>query len=76
MLKFVELKPVELDKYVFKAHPEANFLQTSAWGKVYEIDEEQVFYRGVEKDGKVRYSIGIRIRKLSSFSLRKFASWL
>ena len=53
MLKFVELKPEELDKYVFKVHPEANFLQTSAWGKVYEIDKEQVFYRGVEKDGKM-----------------------
>ena len=50
MLKFVELSPKELDKYVFKAHPEANFLQTSAWGKVYEIDGETVFYRGVKKD--------------------------
>lgn len=53
MLKFVELKPKELDKYVFKFHPEANFLQTSAWGKVYEIDGKETFYRGVEKDGKL-----------------------
>jgi lipid II:glycine glycyltransferase (peptidoglycan interpeptide bridge formation enzyme) len=53
MLKFVELQPKELDKYVFKEHPEANFLQTSAWGKVYEIDGKQTFYRGVEKDGKL-----------------------
>lgn len=50
MLKFVELSPKELDKYVFKAHPEANFLQTSAWGRVYETDGETVFYRGVKKD--------------------------
>ncbi len=53
MLKFVELTPGELDKYVFKAHPEANFLQTSAWGRVYEIDGEETFYRGIEKDGKL-----------------------
>ena len=53
MLKFVELKPKELDKYVFKSHPEANFLQTSAWGKVYEIDDKETFYRGVEKDDKL-----------------------
>ena len=53
MLKFVELTPKELDKYVFKNHPEANFLQTSAWGKVYEIDSKETFYRGVEKDGKL-----------------------
>ena len=53
MLKFVELTPKELDKYVTKAHPEANFLQSSAWGKVYELDGKQVFYRGVEKDHKL-----------------------
>lgn len=53
MLKFVELEPEELDKYVFKEHPEANFLQTSAWGKVYEIDGKEVFYRGVKKDDKL-----------------------
>ena len=53
MLKFVELSPVKMDKYVFKAHPEANFLQTSAWGKVYEIDGKETFYRGIEKDGEL-----------------------
>jgi len=53
MLKFVELSPQDLDKYVFKNHPEANFLQTSAWGKVYEIDGKETFYRGIEKDGKL-----------------------
>lgn len=53
MLKFVELKPEELDKYVFKEHPEANFLQTSAWGKVYEIDGKKTFYRGVKNGDKL-----------------------
>lgn len=46
----IELRPIELndlDVFVAKKHPEANFLQTSAWGKVYEIDGEKVYYLGL-----------------------------
>ena len=53
MLKFVELDAKKLDQYVAKAHPEANFLQTSAWAKVYELDGKETFFRGIEKDGKL-----------------------
>ena len=46
----IELRPIEpndLDLFVTKKHPEANFLQTAAWGKVYEIDGEKVYYLGL-----------------------------
>ncbi len=46
----IQLKPIEsndLDNFVAQKHPEANFLQTSSWGKVYEIDGEKVFYLGL-----------------------------
>ena len=56
MLKFVEVDAKEHDKFIAKNHPEANFLQQSVWGKVYELDGEEVFYRGVEKDGKLLMS--------------------
>lgn len=41
-----ELRPEELDKYVAKNHPEANFLQSSKWGKVYELSGQKVYYLG------------------------------
>ena len=36
----------ELNSYVAKFHPEANFLQSSYWGKVYELIGDRVFYLG------------------------------
>ena len=46
MIKIEPIVPEELDRYVAKNHPEANFLQSSGWGKVYELDGEKVFYLG------------------------------
>lgn len=47
------ISPAELDKYVAKAHGEANFLQSSSWGKVYELAHEKVFYLGVKSGGEL-----------------------
>lgn len=47
MIKLKPIDPVELDRFVDRKHPEANFLQTSNWGKVYEIDGEKVYYLGL-----------------------------
>ncbi len=49
-----EFRPIskkKLDDFVFNEHKEANFLQCSAWGKTYEIDDKKVFYYGLF-DGK------------------------
>ena len=35
-----------MDAFVKKCHPEANFLQTSQWGKVYELSGFKVYYWG------------------------------
>ena len=40
------ISPQELDKFVTKHHPEANFLQSSSWGKVYELIGDKVHYLG------------------------------
>lgn len=40
------ISPATLDEYVKNYHQEANFLQTSTWGKVYETVGERVFYLG------------------------------
>lgn len=48
-----KITPSELDKYVLENHHEANFLQTSGWGKTYEDDGKQVFYFGVFSDNKL-----------------------
>ena len=53
MMQLKEIEPEELDKYVFKAHPVANFLQTSTWGKVYEKDGKKVFYFGLFNEKKL-----------------------
>ena len=50
MIKIEPIVPEELDRYVAKNHPEANFLQSSGWGKVYELDGEKVFYLGLYDD--------------------------
>ncbi len=42
-----EIDASKLDAYVVKHHKEANFLQTSSWGKTYESDGKEVFYFGV-----------------------------
>ena len=46
MIKLVNLAPEKLDSFVFEQHPEANFLQTANWGKVYELSGDKVFYWG------------------------------
>ena len=53
MLKFQPIEPEVLDAYVAKEHPEANFLQSSSWGKVYEADDKKVFYYGLYDDKKL-----------------------
>jgi lipid II:glycine glycyltransferase (peptidoglycan interpeptide bridge formation enzyme) len=44
MIRLERIDPEDLDRYVMQKHPEANFLQTSSWGKVYELDGEKVYY--------------------------------
>lgn len=46
-----KITPEELDDYIAKNHHEANFLQTSSWGKTYAKYGKEVFYFGVY-DGK------------------------
>lgn len=52
-MRLQEISPETLDSYVQKSHPEANFLQTSTWGKVYEKDGKKVFYFGLYDDKKL-----------------------
>jgi len=40
------ISPEKLDEFVITKHPEANFLQTSSWGKVYELTNGKVHYLG------------------------------
>lgn len=44
MIRLERIDPEDLDRYVMQKHPEANFLQTSSWGKVYELDGGKVYY--------------------------------
>ena len=53
MLKLQEISATDLDNYVAKQHPEANFLQTSNWGKVNELDHKKTFYLGLYNDGEL-----------------------
>ncbi|MDR3298264.1 MAG: peptidoglycan bridge formation glycyltransferase FemA/FemB family protein [Candidatus Nomurabacteria bacterium] len=53
MVRLENIRPEELDKFVVKTHPEANFLQSSGWGKVYELTHEKVFYLGLRDEGKL-----------------------
>lgn len=53
MARLEEMNPAELDKYVMKSHKEANFLQSSAWGKVYEQVNEKVFYLGLKDKNEI-----------------------
>lgn len=53
MMQLKEIEPEALDIYVSKEHPEANFLQTSTWGKVYEKDGKKVFYLGIFEGKKL-----------------------
>lgn len=62
MLELREISPDALDKYVFKSHPEANFLQSSSWAMVYEEDGERVYYLGVF-DGKKQLGSSVVILK-------------
>ncbi len=60
--EFRVISPQKLDNFVFSKHPEANFLQSSAWGKTYEIDGKKVFYRGLF-DGKKQVASVLAILK-------------
>lgn len=53
MMYLKEIEPEALDLYVAKEHEEANFLQTSTWGKVYADDGEKVFYFGLFDEKKM-----------------------
>ncbi|MFV0485461.1 MAG: lipid II:glycine glycyltransferase FemX [Candidatus Saccharimonadales bacterium] len=53
MARLEEMSPAELDKYVAKAHKEANFLQSSGWGKVYEQVHEKVYYLGLKEKNEI-----------------------
>lgn len=53
MLTLKEITPEALDIFVAKNHPEANFLQTSSWGRVHERDGKAVFYLGLFLDSKL-----------------------
>ncbi len=64
MLSVKEILPADFDKYVAGSHPEANFLQSSNWGKVYEIDGEKVFYLGLF-DGGTQIGASLAILKLA-----------
>ena len=64
MLSVKEILPADFDKYVAGSHPEANFLQSSNWGKVYEIDGEKVFYLGLF-DGETQIGASLAILKLA-----------
>jgi lipid II:glycine glycyltransferase (peptidoglycan interpeptide bridge formation enzyme) len=48
-----EISPDELNNFVAKHHPEANFLQSASWGKVYEIINDKVHYLGFFDDNKL-----------------------
>lgn len=52
MLSIKEISPADFDEYVAKNHHEANFLQSSAWGEVYRIDGQKVYYFGLFNDKK------------------------
>ena len=46
----MQIKPItpsDLDSYVANSRPEANFLQSSSWGKVYELTGSKVQYLGL-----------------------------
>ena len=53
----------QLDDFVFKKHPEANFLQSSAWGKSYELDGEEVFYFGLYNDKTLEATALVILKK-------------
>lgn len=50
--KMCMVKPQEIDDFLRASHPEANFLQSSAWGKTYEIDGQKVFYAIEQLNGE------------------------
>jgi len=52
-MHFTPISPDQLDKFVAKQHPEANFLQTSSWGKVYELIGDKVHYLGFYDQDKL-----------------------
>ena len=63
MLSVKEILPADFDKYVADSHPEANFLQSSNWGKVYEIDGEKVFYFGLYNNEEIIGSAVVILKK-------------
>ena len=63
MIKLKDIDPIDLDNYVRDNHPEANFLQSAGWGKVYEIDGEKVFYFGLYDNEKIIGSAVVILKK-------------
>ena len=53
MMYLREIEPEALDKYVEKEHPEANFLQTSSWGRVHEKDGKKIYFLGLFDEKKL-----------------------
>ncbi|MCL1839538.1 aminoacyltransferase [Candidatus Saccharibacteria bacterium] len=47
------ITPEKLNKFIIAKHPEANFLQSSSWGKVYELTGDQVHYLGLIENDKL-----------------------
>ena len=63
MIRLKDIDPIDLDNYVRDNHPEANFLQSAGWGKVYEIDGEKVFYFGLYDNEKIIGSAVVILKK-------------
>ncbi len=63
MIRLVEIDPIALDDYVRENHPEANFLQSAGWGKVYQIDGEKVYYFGLYDNEEIIGSAVVILKK-------------
>ena len=63
MIRLVEIDPIALDDYVRENHPEANFLQSAGWGKVYQIDGEKVYYFGLYNNEEIIGSAVVILKK-------------
>ena len=63
-MKLEEIDPRDLDKFVKKNHPDANFLQTSSWGRVHELAGDKVFYLKLW-DGEETRGVCVAILKMA-----------
>ena len=62
MLRFEDIDKDSFDKYVSEKHPEANFLQSSGWANVYEIDGKDTWLKAI-KEGKKILGVSLIILK-------------